>query len=264
MQNFTGKVVLITGGAGYLTAPVSKCFAAHGACVVIADRYLDAAEKLCAEISAESGTDAYAVQYEAGENAAAAAVVTQAVEQAGGLDILVSAAYGTSTKLLDDITPEDLDNSNHLNITSSFLLAREAANAMPAEGGSMVLFSSMYGTIAPQPHIYPDPIRPNCLDYGAGKAGLNAVVRYLAVHYAERGIRVNGVAPGSFPFRAISSQGADSEAYEQFMVNLARKAPMNRIGRRDELAGPVTFLASEDASYITGQILAVDGGVTAW
>lgn len=264
MLDFTQKVALITGGAGYLTAPVSKKLAAQGATVVIADRYLDAAETVCEEIRAESGATAHAIQYEAGDNEAAAAAVRKTVELAGGLDVLVAAAYGTSTKLLDDVTAEDFTTSNQLNITATFLLAREAANAMPESGGSMVLFSSMYGTIAPQPHIYPPPLRPNCIDYGVGKAALNGIVRYLAVHYAERNIRVNGVAPGSFPFRAISAQGADDAAYDEFMINLARKAPMNRIGRRDELAGPVVFLASEDASYVTGQILAVDGGVVAW
>lgn len=264
MLDFTNKVALITGGAGYLTVPVSRRLATQGATVVIADRDLQCAESVCEDIRAETGREAYALRYEAADNAAPEAVVQQTLELAGGLDVLISAAYGSSTKLLDEVTPEDFAKSNQLNITASCLLAREAANAMPESGGSIVLFSSTYASIAPNPHIYPHPIRPNCIDYGVGKAGLNAAVRYLAVFYAERGIRVNGVAPGAFPLRARNSQGADDAVYEEFVTNLARKSPMNRIGRRDELAGPVLFLASEDSSYITGQILAVDGGVTTW
>ncbi len=120
----------------------------------------------------------------------------------------------------------------------------------------------MYGRISPEPAIYHDPMPPNPIDYGVVKAGLEQMIRYLAVHYAPRNIRVNGVAPGAFPHAV--SQGFNEPGYQEFVARLAKKAPMNRIGRQEELAGPVVFLASDDASFVTGQTLPVDGGWEIW
>lgn len=126
------------------------------------------------------------------------------------------------------------------------------------DGGSMVFFSSMYGHIAPDPRIYDPPLNPNPIEYGVAKAGIEQMTRYLAVHWANKNIRVNAVAPGAFPH---AHQQRD---YPVFMQKLAQKSPAGRIGRQDELTGAVVFLASDEASFITGQVLDVDGGVTIW
>jgi len=125
-------------------------------------------------------------------------------------------------------------------------------------GASIVLFSSMYGQISPDPRIYHDPIKPNPIEYGVAKAALEQMTRYLAVAWAPRDIRVNAIAPGPFPHAHQQSQFPD------WMKLLAGKVPMGRVGRQEEVAGAIVFLASDEASYVTGHVLNVNGGWTAW
>jgi NAD(P)-dependent dehydrogenase (short-subunit alcohol dehydrogenase family) len=116
----------------------------------------------------------------------------------------------------------------------------------------------MYGIVAPDPALYREPMTPNPIEYGVAKAGVIQMARYLSVHWAPRGIRVNAVVPGAFPNEA--TQEKDPE----FIRRLAARAPLGRIGTPREIAGAVVFLASDDASFVTGTTLVVDGGWTAW
>ncbi|MBT3272050.1 MAG: SDR family oxidoreductase [Spirochaetales bacterium] len=142
-------------------------------------------------------------------------------------------------------------------MTSTFLLARRCASEMK-NGGAIINFSSMYGIVAPNPSDYPGDLEPNPIEYGAGKAALIQVTKYLAAHYGPNNIRVNAVAPGAFP------HSANHSGNPEFVNKLERKCMLGRLGNRDELAGAVVFLASDEAAFITGQVLSVDGGVTAW
>jgi NAD(P)-dependent dehydrogenase (short-subunit alcohol dehydrogenase family) len=158
---------------------------------------------------------------------------------------------------VEEVTGPDLDRTLHVNLTGCFLLAREAAAAM-TEGGSIVLFGSMYGMIAPDPGIYEPPMNPNPVEYGIAKAGVIQMGKYLAVHWAGRRIRVNTVIPGSIPNPRTQEQDP------AFIRRLAAKAPLGRVGTPDEIAGAVVYLASDEASFVTGTTLVVDGGWTAW
>jgi NAD(P)-dependent dehydrogenase (short-subunit alcohol dehydrogenase family) len=137
------------------------------------------------------------------------------------------------------------------------MLAREAATRMEG-GGAIVLYSSMYGLVAPDPGVYEPPMNCNPIEYGAAKAGVAQMVRYLAATLGPRGIRVNGIAPGPFPFPETVRESGD------FAQRLAARTMLKRIGRREETAGAVVFLVSDAAQYVTGAILPVDGGWTAW
>ncbi len=254
--DFAGKTILVAGGAGYLALPAVELLARQGANVVLADinaERLAAAEGAAREAGAAG---VLAMQLDFGDEASIVGCVRAATDRFGSLWGVVNATFGSTGKRFDDLTAEDFDRTNRLNLTGTFLLAREAAKHMPA-GGSMVMFASMYGVVAPKPDNYPPPMAPNPIEYGAGKAGIIQMVRYMAGHFGPRNIRVNAVAPGPFPHQATQESA-------EFMTNLSRSTMLGRIGRRDELAGPTAFLLSDAASYITGQCLNIDGGWTAW
>jgi len=122
----------------------------------------------------------------------------------------------------------------------------------------VVLFSSMYGVVSPDPRIYHDPMTPNPIDYGASKAAILQMARYLAVHYGPSGVRFNCVTPGPFPNPAVQ------KSHPAFIGDLSRKTALNRVGQNTEIVGPTLFLLSPAASYVTGHSLVVDGGWTSW
>jgi NAD(P)-dependent dehydrogenase (short-subunit alcohol dehydrogenase family) len=116
----------------------------------------------------------------------------------------------------------------------------------------------MYGVVAPDPRIYHDPMTPNPIDYGASKAAILQLSRYLAVHYGPVGIRFNCITPGPFPNPAVQ------KSHPEFIGNLGKKTALNRIGQNAEIVGPTLLLLTDSASFVTGHSLVVDGGWTAW
>lgn len=255
MSDFSGKTILMAGGAGYLALPVSKLLAGQGASIVLADINQERLGQAEAELKAMGGR-VLALPLDIGDEASILAAVRGAAQEFGTLHGVVNATFGSTGKRFEDLTAGEFDRTNRLNLTGSFLLAREAARHM-GPGGAMVLYASMYGVVAPNPANYPGDMAPNPIEYGAGKAGMIQMVRYMAGHFGPVGIRVNAVAPGPYPHQATQDNA-------EFMQNLSRQTMLGRIGRQDEMAGPTAFLLSDAASYITGHCLNVDGGWTAW
>jgi NAD(P)-dependent dehydrogenase (short-subunit alcohol dehydrogenase family) len=260
MFDLKGKVALVAGGAGYFGTSICRGLASLGAQVAVADVNAEPLERIVGELMEKFPSLRFRGQcFNIAEEASIKQVVHDTLEHFGRLDILINATCHAIGKFVEELSGPEFDTSLHANVTGSFLLAREASQVM-TEGGSMVFFSSMYGHVSPDPRIYypPKKLNPNPIEYGVSKAGLEQMTRYLAVHWAGRKIRVNAVAPGPFP------HGDTEQRWPEFIVKLAAKVPLGRIGKQDEVTGAVIYLASDEASYVTGQVLNVDGGWCIW
>jgi NAD(P)-dependent dehydrogenase (short-subunit alcohol dehydrogenase family) len=235
MPDLTGKVILVAGGAGYLCNPVCRKLAELGATVAVADLNKDVGTQLAAEIRSEvPGARAGFVPLDVGNEQSIKSAVAQVVGEFGRVDVLVNAAYKSAGKLIDELSADDFDAALHINVTGAFLLARETAMAM-LQGGSMIFFSSMYGMIAPDPSIYKLPMKPNPIECGASKAAIMQMVKYLAVFWATRNIRVTGIVPGAF------TQPWVAQASPDFLSRQHPKIPMGRVGRPDEVPAQSPF-----------------------
>lgn len=244
--------IWIIGGAGYLGSSVVNALELMQARVLCADLGAKASE-------AGFGPLTSTVSLDASDTLALEAFVSNQTAARGVPHGLVVMTYSSTAKTFDDLSAADFDQASHGNLTATFTLARAVGNAMASRGsGSIVLFSSMYGSVSPDPRLYEAPMNPNPVEYGVGKAGIQQLARYLAVHYGPRGLRCNAISPGPFPNPAVQA------TQPAFIDRLAQKVPLGRVGQSSEIAGAVVFLLSDAASFITGQNLAVDGGWTIW
>jgi NAD(P)-dependent dehydrogenase (short-subunit alcohol dehydrogenase family) len=248
--------IWVFGGAGYLGRAVVTQLLASQARVLCVD--LEARATQAVEQSGWTSQVAPA-SLDAADNAAVERFVDDQTAARGVPHGLVVMTYASTAKCFDDLTVDDFDHANHGNLTATFALARAVGQRMAEQGrGSIVLFSSMYGSVSPDPSIYMAPMNPNPIEYGVGKAGIQQMARYLAVHWGKRGVRCNSISPGPFPNPTLQHEKPE------FIERLAQKVPLGRVGLAPEIAGSVTFLLSDAASFITGQNLAVDGGWTSW
>jgi NAD(P)-dependent dehydrogenase (short-subunit alcohol dehydrogenase family) len=256
--DLTDRVAIVAGGAGYLGSEVCRGLVRQGARVIVADFDLTRAERLAEELDGIAcSRRGWAQPLDISNDDSIRCLIGRIDSDFKRLDILINATCAPQQKPLEEIDGSELTKSFGINLSSNFLLAREAKRAM-AMGGSMVLFSSMYGRVAPDPRIYLKPLEPNHIEYGIAKAGIEQMTRYLAVAWARDGIRVNGIAPGPFPNPKVQQN------HPGFIDRLADKVPLGRVGRADEIVGAAVFLASNAASYVTGHTLVVDGGWTSW
>jgi NAD(P)-dependent dehydrogenase (short-subunit alcohol dehydrogenase family) len=254
--DLAGRDLWIFGGAGYLGQSVISLLAAMQARVLCVDLG-DNAEKMVERLDLPGSVTPATL--DASDTAATDAFVGEQLAARGTPHGLVIMTYASTAKRLDELSVEDFDRVNHGNLTATFALARRVGQRMAERGsGSIVLFSSMYGTVSPDPRVYADPMTPNPVEYGVGKAGIQQMARYLAVHWGTRGVRCNSISPGPFPNPTIQREKPD------FIARLTQKVPLGRVGTADEIAGSVAFLVCDASSFITGHNLAVDGGWTAW
>lgn len=248
--------VWVFGGAGYLGQSVVGQLGQMQARVLC----VDLEERAAAMVQrAGFGPEVTPATLDAADTEAAERFVQEQVAARGVPQGLVVMTYASTAKKFDDLTVEDFDRANQGNLTATFALARAVGLRMAENGGgSIVLFSSMYGSVSPDPRVYEAPLNPNPIEYGVGKAGIQQMARYLAVHWGPKAVRCNSVSPGPFPNPTFQQEKPE------FVQRLAQKVPLGRVGQAPEIAGAVTFLLSDASSYVTGQNLAVDGGWTVW
>jgi len=250
------KEIWVIGGAGYLGQATVSLLAAGGAKVLCADLEQRAAAFLK---TADLGGTVTSASLDVRDENAIKQFVAHQVSERGVPHGLVNLTYTSTAKSMEDLTGQDFDDANHGGLTATFLLAREVGVEMVKAGrGSLVLFSSIYGSVSPDPAVYEAPMNKNPVEYGVGKAGIIQLTRYLAVHWGKENVRCNCISPGPFPNPRVQ------EDHPDFVARLAKKVPMNRIGQPTEIAGAVAFLLSDAAAYITGQNLFADGGWNSW
>ncbi len=248
-----GKTAIVTGASSGLGVTFAKALAGAGANVVVAARRKENLDALAQEIGA-SGGQALAVQCDVSDSASVKALVEAANQRFGRVDILVNNA-GVSAEagfVPEKIPDEVFAQTIQVNLMGTFYCAREVVQQMLADGkgGSIINIASIMGMAGQQN-------APAA--YQASKGAVINLTRNLACSWADRGVRVNCIAPGWFP----SEMTAGWFAVPQFLARFVDQAPMQRIGGPDELTGPLLFLASDASSFVTGCILPVDGGLHA-
>jgi NAD(P)-dependent dehydrogenase (short-subunit alcohol dehydrogenase family) len=242
-----GKVALVTGASSGLGARFSKVLTSAGARVVLAARRLDRLRELADQLPG-----AVAVACDVTDENSVRNLVDETLRLCGRIDVLVNnAGIGTVTPAEDERLA-DFRRTLEVNLVSAFALSQLAGRHMLQRGsGSIVNVASMLGLVGVG--------RPQLASYVASKGGLVLLTRELALQWARRGVRVNALAPGWFPSQMTDEMLA-SESGRQW---IERDAPMGRPGKEHELDGALLFFATDASSYVTGQVLAIDGGWTA-
>jgi 3-oxoacyl-[acyl-carrier protein] reductase len=244
-MRFQGKTALVTGGARGIGAATAKRFADEGATVVVADFDKAAAEETAAAIGG------VAVSCDVTSRTDVEAAVAAAVEHGGSLDMLVTCAGIIRDNLLHKMSDEDFDAVIDTHLKGTFLAARAAqAHMVEQKSGKMVLISSTSALG-----------NRGQTNYSTAKAGLQGMAKTLAIELGPFGVNVNCVAPG-FIATAMTRQTAEriGVPFEQFQEYAAKEIPLRRVGQPEDVAGTIAYLCSDDASFVSGQVIYVRGG----
>jgi NAD(P)-dependent dehydrogenase (short-subunit alcohol dehydrogenase family) len=252
MFTLTGRVAVITGSARGLGRALAKGFAESGASVVVCDRNESGARQVVEEL-VTAGHRGVAEAVDVASTQSCQELVQSAVRSFGRLDVWVNNAAVDVIGPVLQLSPADWDHVLAVNLTGAFHASQQAARQMVTQGtgGSIINITSIAATVG----IH------GLAAYSAAKAGLNQLTRVMALELAPSGIRVNAVAPG---YLENVMEGAEAEHADPAKEGHIRTfTPLSRRARLSEVVGPVLFLASDAASYVTGTVLFVDGGYSA-
>jgi NAD(P)-dependent dehydrogenase (short-subunit alcohol dehydrogenase family) len=245
-MRFADQVVIVTGGAHGIGRACACAFADEGATVVIADIDAEDGGKAAEEIQARGGR-ARSISTDVGDAAQAQALIDRTLEAFGRLDVLINNAGIIRTAEFLEISEADFDAVLRVNLKGVFLVGQAAARAMVKQGkGAIVNMSSTNAVVA----------IPNQVPYAASKGAVNQLTKVMALALADKGVRVNAIGPGSILTDLLKTVMSDEAARQKILS----RTPMGRCGEPAEIAKVALFLASDEASYLTGQTIYPDGG----
>lgn len=246
-MDFKGKNAIVTGGAQGLGLECARRLAGAGARVVIVDLNREAGERAAAALR-DQGSKALALGCDVADSAAVAAMVTDAIAAWGGIDVLINSAGVSCPRDFLDTREEDMDLLYRINIKGTFLPSQQVARHMvqTQRGGSIVNISSVQAVVATEHAAY-----------GMSKAAVGGLTRSMAMSLAPHRVRVNAVGAGTMKTPMLQAGIATNPAMEQALL---ARTPLGRFAEPSEMANVACFLASEEASFMTGQTVYVDGG----
>lgn len=254
-----GKVAIVTGGRGLYGASISSGLCEMGASVIIASRNRDKCEELAAELR-EKGYDAAGAKLDLADDASIEELVSEVLSEYGKIDILVNNAVDRRNMTsMNEATRQKLQDSCNTNLQGQIMLSKEVLQKamIPAQSGSIINISSMRGLDSPHFPFYPDVMGDQPVNYTTEKWAMIGMTKYMAGRYGKDHIRVNAIAPGGF------NPNLDPET-NSFVKTYIDNCPLHCWANEDDIKGPVCFLASEAANYVTGATLVMDGGWTIW
>ena len=253
--SLAGRVALVTGGAGRYGSQISQALAEAGATVLIAARRIGPCEQFADRLKAD-GFSAAALQVDLSSGDSVDALADQVRSKWGHLDVLFNNAAAVSSGPLEQYSADQWAETMQCNSTGLYRICRVFGAGMAERGaGSIINVASIYAAVSPDFRIYEGhPEMTNPPSYGFAKAGMVQLTRYLAVHYASRGVRVNCISPGGL---------YSPKMPDQFVTNYCDRVPLRRMAGPNDLKGAAVLLASDASAYITGQNLMVDGGYSA-
>ena len=264
--SLANKVVVVTGGAGLLGQVFCQALVDVGAHVAIVDLNLESAETVAKRINKSEAQKVVAVGSDITSPESVTQMVANVVKQLGRIDVLVNNAASKGSSLdaffesFEDYSLKTWREVMSVNIDGLFLVAQAVGKQMKKQGGgSIIQTSSIYGVVAPDQRIYEgSEYNGRAINtpavYSASKAAVNGLTSYLSTYWASSKIRVNSLTPGGI------ASGQNSE----FNKKYSNRVPLGRMGEATELVGALIYLASDASSYVTGQNLIVDGGLSAW
>jgi NAD(P)-dependent dehydrogenase (short-subunit alcohol dehydrogenase family) len=248
-RQFSGKAVLVTGATSGIGKACAIAFAKQGAQVACVGRKQNALSAVIDEIKSTGG-EALAIHADLTVAAEADSVISQTVEVFGGLNVLVNAAGHISNGTIENTSDEAWDDMMNVNVRAAFRLMRQAMPHLIERKGNVVNVSSVTGLRS----------FPGVLAYCVSKSAVDQLTRCSALEVAAKGVRINAVNPGVVVTEIHKRGGMSTDAYEAFLEHSKQTHPLGRVGQPHEIAALVTFLASDEARWITGATYSVDGG----
>jgi NAD(P)-dependent dehydrogenase (short-subunit alcohol dehydrogenase family) len=249
MTRFANQVAIVTGASSGIGRATALALAAEGAAVAVVGRDAAALEAVAADCR-HAGAQALALAADLTAPSGPDAIVRDTIGQFGGLNVVVNAAGIIAMGSTDATTDEAWDRMMELNLRAPFRLMRAAFPSLKERRGAVVNVSSVNGR----------RVFPNLAAYNTSKAALDQLTRCAAIDWAAQGVRVNAVNPGVTVTNLHRRSGMTEEAYEAFLTRARETHPLGRPGQPDEIAALILFLASEQAGWITGETIAIDGG----